>query len=99
MTWSRKELLEKIQEVEKDRRAFADASSRIHERINEIEGTPHAEFLHEWAGTQAALNVLIMVITRCEGVIEDMKANLDKLPEDRPSLKLVEGKDDEREPR
>jgi hypothetical protein len=89
MTMTRKELLARILEVEKDRKAFAESRTCIQERILELDGTPHGEFLHEWAGTQALMNVFIMVITRCEGLLEDMNRALDSLPEDRPELRLI----------
>ena len=90
---TRSELLERMQEVEKDRKAFVEARTVIESRIKELEATSHCEFFSAWAGTQALMNVFIMVITRCEGLLEDMRANYNKMPEER-SLRLVEATDE-----
>lgn len=92
---SRREYLEEqIREVGRDLYAFSEARDTLQRRLLELDGTPRYDFLHEWAGFQAVMNTLIMAITRCEGLVEDLKMNLEKLPPDAPQLKLVRGAGD-----
>lgn len=97
MSYSRQELAKEIEVNKEDLKAFSEAYARIRQRLVELEGGPHYEFLLEWAGTQAVMNSLVMAITRIEGLIEDMQANLEKLPVERPALRLCN--EDENEQR
>jgi hypothetical protein len=80
-------------EVQKDLQAFDKAFDAINERVLERQEAGTADLLHfaEWPGTVAALNVLIMCRTRCEGILEDLRNNLEHVPH---GLASVEDKED-----
>ena len=70
--------------IEGDLKAFRNAMNAVAERKEELESAPERlRAFMDWPGTQALLNVLIMVITRCEGLLEDYRQLLDK--ENAPS--------------
>lgn len=78
---TRDEIICQLRHTEKDLHAFKQAYDAIQRRIVELEDDPsQREFFVSWAATQASLNVLIMAITRCEGLIEDYKNNLEPSP-------------------
>lgn len=73
------ELLREANEVELDLAAFRRAYRAIHDRLEERRSSDQTHFA-EWPGTVASLNVLIMCMTRCEGLLEDFRSNLGQLP-------------------
>jgi hypothetical protein len=91
MNVSRASVLEEMEEVRKDHLAFARAKDSIQERMLQLENNKdrHERFVR-WPGTQAALNVLIMCIVRCEGLLEDYQTHLDQA-----HLRLVQDKENE----
>jgi len=72
------EILNEIAQVSKDLAAFKQAYDAIAGRIAELESNVerHDTFV-TWAGTQAALNVLVMCIVRCEGLLEDYRCHVE----------------------
>lgn len=73
----RDDVIEEMREVEKDRLAFVSARDSIQRRVNDMDGARQQTFIH-WAGTQAIMNVLIMCVVRCEGLIKDYQALLEQ---------------------
>lgn len=67
-----------IQEISKDLAAFKAARNCIQGRIIELEGTPRHEAFVNWAALQIVVNGLIICTARCEGLIEDYQAHLDR---------------------
>ena len=58
---------------------FRQAMNVMSERKMELEAHPsRLQAFMDWPGTQAVLNVLIMVISRCEGLLEDYRGLLAK---------------------
>ena len=75
---TRDEVIRQLRHTERDLRAFRQAYDAIQRRVNELDSDPEQrEFFLTWAATQASMNVLIMAITRCEGLIEDYKSNVE----------------------
>ncbi len=91
MSWTKQEVDALAVEFGKDLVVFRDAFDAIQRRRAEIEGTGHAEYFSQSSGVTALFHVLIMNIASTEGLIEDLKKNRDKLPDERPRLLLVEG--------
>jgi len=85
----RNEILDEIYFVEGDLAAFRSAMNVMEERKQQLEDHPdrQARFL-EWPATQALLNVLIMAITRCEGLLEDYRKLLEQLDTPNNVVKL-----------
>ena len=54
--------------------------------MGEREGEGTLEEFADWPGTKATLNVLVMCRVRCEGLLDDLRDHLDKMP---PALELV----------
>lgn len=80
-----------IAETYKDLEVFSTAKHLIVNRINDLEPDSQGyERFTRWAGTQAALNVLIMCEVRCRGLIEDLSNNVKKGAD---VIHLVEDKD------
>lgn len=80
---SRDEIIQELAEVRKDLRAYSEARDILHRRSMDQEGTPRHEFFTEWAGFQATMNVFIMCIIRCQGLVEDYTKMLEdmKMPD------------------
>lgn len=94
MVMSDDEIRELIDQHRRDLRAFSRAKQVLTKHMQELEaGEPeiYDRFVN-WAGTQAAMNVLIMCTTRLTGVIEDLYGNLEK--REATVLKLVEKQDE-----
>lgn len=89
MTWTRREIDTLIVEFEKDLSAYKGALDFIQRRRVEVEDSPHADFFNKSSGCVALTHLLIMNVSSTEGILEDLKNNRDKLPPDRPELKLV----------
>jgi len=77
---SRKEITEELWHVRRDLRTFNKAQDAIQERLQELDNNPtrRDKFLY-WAATQALMNILVLCRVRCEGLIEDYEAELEKL--------------------
>jgi len=76
---TRDEILDEISCVERDLAAFRKSMDAIAERKLELESDSHRLALFmEWPATQALLNVQIMAITRCEGLLEDYRKLLEQ---------------------
>ena len=76
------ELKVEIENARRDHQAFSKAMDAIRQRLFELEGDPQRrERFITWAGTQAAMNVLIMCEVRCRGMIEDLQGNIEKSAE------------------
>jgi len=77
---TRDEILEEMEQTEGDLAAFRRAMDSISDRKTELENRPERQKMFlEWPATQALINVLIMTITRCEGLLEDYHKLLDGL--------------------
>jgi len=77
---TRDEILEELEQAEGDLAAFRKAMDGITDRKAELEVRPDRQKMFlEWPATQAIINVLIMAITRCEGLLEDYHKLLDEL--------------------
>ena len=79
---NREEILREVREVEKDLRAFKVAMDSVTNRLAELEGgedRDRYETFARWPATQATINVLIMAVVRCEGILEEYHAALDRL--------------------
>jgi hypothetical protein len=92
------EVIAEVEATRKDLAAFKKAYDAIKGRILERRGenSIKAETFEGWAGTQGSISVLIMCVTRCEGLIEDMETWLTNNPQEeepKPKLELVENKD------
>lgn len=85
---TRDEIITELREVELDLAAFRSSKDAIQRRVNSLEGSPRQDDFVHWAATQAALNVLIMAITRCEGLIEDYRRVLEGIDAPDNVLKL-----------
>ena len=83
---TRQEIVEEMWHVQRDLEAFKKSRDAINARILELEDDYRLDRFVTWAGTQAAMNVLIMCIVRCEGLIEDYKKNLESLSPDPGQL-------------
>lgn len=90
---SRREVELLIDDTSRDLAAFSGAFDKIMARVHEREAEDKLEDFADWPGTKAALNVLIMARTRCEGLLQDFRNYLEKMP--RPALELVEEDDDD----
>jgi hypothetical protein len=76
---TREEILTEMRFIEGDLTTFRKAMSAMSGRKLELEqDPPRLQSFMEWPGTQALLNVLIMVISRCEGLLEDYRKLLDE---------------------
>lgn len=95
MAVSRQDILEEILQVQKDLDAFKRSRDAIQRRIQELEGSPHEEKFVKWAATQAIMNVLILAVSRCEGLIEDYRTALEKMDAPDNVVQLVRGDQDE----
>ena len=72
------EIIVEMRHTERDLAAFRTAMDSTADRKMELEGDPDRQRMFmEWPATQAALNVMIMAITRCEGIIEDYRTLLE----------------------
>lgn len=87
----RENLLKEIQLVQGDLLTFKRSKDEIHQRIQELEGLPHQEKFTSWAATQAIMNVLILTIVRCEGLIEDYHKILEEMDAPNNVIQLVQG--------
>ena len=77
---TREEVLDQIELVSGDLAAFRNAMNAISERKLELSDNPDRQKMFlEWPATQAILNVLIMAITRCEGLLEDHQQLLETM--------------------
>jgi hypothetical protein len=77
---TRDEILEELEQVEEDLAAFRRSMDSIADRKMRLESNPDRQKMFlEWPATQALINVLIMAITRCEGLLEDYHRLLDDL--------------------
>jgi precorrin-4 methylase len=90
----REDLVEEISRVLKDLATFKRSRDVIQARIQELEGSPHQEKFMKWAATQAIMNVLIMAIVRCEGLVEDYRTALEKMDAPNNVVQLVRGDQD-----
>jgi hypothetical protein len=77
---TREEVLCELEHTEKDLQTFKKAMDAFSERKLELEGEPaRRRMFMDWPAVQATLNVLIMGITRCEGMIEDYRRLLETM--------------------
>ena len=77
---NRDDILTEMQFIEGDLKAFRESMNAISDRKSALEEY-HPERVQpfmEWPATQALLNVLIMAISRCEGLLEDYRKLLDE---------------------
>jgi len=76
---NRDEIIGEMRHTERDLMAFKNAMDCLAERKQELDDDPARQRMFmEWPATQAALNVMIMAITRCEGIVEDYRVLLEK---------------------
>lgn len=75
---TRDEVIQEIHYVERDLLTFKAAMDTFARRKLELAGEPDRQKMFmEWPAVQATLNVLIMGITRCEGMLEDYRKILE----------------------
>lgn len=87
---TRDELVDEIRETRRDLQAFTEVRDAIQRRALELEDNPgRRKFFVEWAATQALLNVVILAMTRCEGLLEDYQKNLDQMETPNNVVRLV----------
>ena len=88
-----------IRNYKGDLKAFEDAKNSLGARMRELEQDypDHYDNFVRWPATQVVANGLILCISKCMGVIEDLEGNLRK--RNAPVLKLTEyhaeGEDDD----
>lgn len=87
-----REILEMIEDFEKDLRAFSSAHQILADRAAELESNPekHQRFI-SWSGTQIVFHGLILCEAKIKGLIEDLQNNLSQ--RGAPLLRVVEEKD------
>jgi len=75
---TREEIIEEIHNTERDLLTFKSAMDVFTRRKLELDSEPERQRMFmEWPAVQATLNVLIMGITRCEGLLEDYRKILE----------------------
>jgi hypothetical protein len=94
---TRDEIIVEMRFIEGDLNSFRQAMNAMSDRKTELAPYPDRQrsFL-EWPATQAILNVLIMAISRCEGLLEDYKKLLEetKVPNNVVPLRLIGDRND-----
>ena len=89
---TRVEIIARAQRVERDLVAFQRSRDCIKDRMQELqEDDPeyYTEYM-DWAAVQALMNVFVLSITRCEGLLEDYQKLLNQcdviqlVPRDQP---------------
>jgi hypothetical protein len=76
---TRDEIVAEMRFIEGDLNAFRKSMDALSDRKSELEDTSERlRSFMEWPATQALLNVLIMAISRCEGLLEDYRKLLDQ---------------------
>jgi len=91
---TREEIIGEIGHTERDLATFKKAMDSFMERRLELESDPERRALFlQWPAVQAAMSVLIMGITRCEGLLEDYRRLLDQM-ELPDNVRRLEKKDD-----
>lgn len=91
-----KEIREMIRQYKADLKAFEEAKNALGTRLSDLEVSDpgHYDNFVKWPATQVVANGLIMCISKCMGLIEDLEENLRK--RDAPVFTLVEaGEDDD----
>jgi hypothetical protein len=78
---NKQEIENLLAETSRDLEAFSRAQGCIEQRIVERRQAGTVEDFSDWAGTKAAVNVLIMVRVRCEGLMDDLENHLLALEE------------------
>ena len=92
---TRDEMLQEVEHLKRDLKAFDESRDAIQRRILELEGDPRRHDLFvSWPAVQAVLNVQIMGIVRCEGLIEDYLRILRDMEVPNNVVELVREKDD-----
>jgi len=75
---TREEVIQEIHFTERDLLTFKSAMDTFARRKLELDSDPDRQrAFMEWPAVQATLNVLIMGITRCEGMLEDYRKILE----------------------
>lgn len=97
MEVTRKQLLNEIEEAEKDLNTFTQARDIVRRRVMEVTDSP-PRFLPfaEWSGTDAVLGSLDLVCHAIERTISELKETLGNAPV--PRLRLVKEEDNEQSP-
>lgn len=88
---NRDDIEREIEEIRKDLFAFVTMRDCIQRRLLELEGSPRYEVFKSWAALQVVVNGLVICTARCEGLIEDYQAHLDR----RDSVNVVSLKGDQ----
>lgn len=96
MEVTRRQLLNEIEEAEKDLSTFTQARDLVRRRVMEVADSP-PRFLPfaEWSGTDAVLGSLDLVCHAIERTISELKETLGSTPV--PRLRLVK-EDNEQSP-
>ena len=77
---TRDEILDELEEVHRDFRAFVVARDTVQARISEMDHlTERRKMFVDWPATQVVLNGLIIAIVRCEGLIEEYQRVLEQM--------------------
>lgn len=77
MTWTQGEIEHLIGEYEEDLLAYKMAYDSLIHRMSVVEGTLQETRFSKTSGCQAAVHVLIMNIASTEGILEDLRTNLE----------------------
>jgi len=94
MSEARDILIKQLRNAERDLLAFKRAYDAVYGRYIELEDDPiYQKDFYDWPGFQATINVLMMTITRCEGLTEDYRRLLDELDTTAPVIELVRSKE------
>lgn len=77
---TRNEILDELQEVQRDLRMFTVVRDTVQARISEMDHLPERRKMFvDWPVTQVVLNGLIIAIVRCEGLIEEYQKVLEQM--------------------
>jgi hypothetical protein len=90
MQMTREQLQFEIKEKSRDLEVFTQARSLIRGRVLEVADSqsPLTPLPH-WSGTDAVLGSLDLSISAIARTVEELQAELENLPEERPTLRLI----------
>lgn len=98
MNLSRSELLAEIDEKTKDLDAFSRARDLVRARVLEVQDSAcQLTPLPNWSGTDAVLGSLDLACHAIERTLEELRALLNKVDSERPSLRVIAGGDSDDE--
>jgi hypothetical protein len=75
---TQEDIQQEIEEISRDLAAFVAARDVIQVRINELEGSPRWKRFIQWSALQVVWHGLVLCTAKCEGLIEDYRAHLER---------------------